>query len=77
MLRDFLRSGKRRIQECTVFLKANGYDMEKLKADRVKEIAKVGHKKEGKEWFWFLETGQTEAIFELSAARKENDAPSY
>jgi hypothetical protein len=77
MLRDFLKGGKRRIQECTAFLKSNGYDMEKLKADRVKDIAKVGHKKEGKEWFWFLETGQVEATFELSAARKADDAPSY
>lgn len=76
LLREFLAGGRRRIQECKGFLKDNGHDLDKLKADRVKEAARVEHKKDGKEWYWFVVTGQTE-VFEAPVARQDDSVPGF
>jgi hypothetical protein len=82
LLRDYLIGGRRKIRECTEFMKSNGFDLDKLNAHRVKEVAKVSHKKDGKEWYWGLATSDN--MFEPTSERenrleeiKRDDAPEF
>jgi putative DNA primase/helicase len=56
MLRDLLRDGKRPAKECTELLKAEGYDLDKLNAGRVRKKAGAESKKFSGDRFnsWYL-----------------------
>jgi len=56
MLRDLLREGKRPAKECTELLKAEGYDLDKLNAGRVRKKAGAESKKFPGDRFnsWYL-----------------------
>jgi hypothetical protein len=58
LLKDFLRDGKKSSTECTAFLKAEGYDVDKLNCGRIRHKAGAGSKKfpPDKVYSWYLLT---------------------
>jgi len=56
MLRNLLRDGKKSATECTALLKAEGYDLEKLNAGRIRRKAGADSKKfpGDRHYSWFL-----------------------
>jgi len=58
LLRSFLRDGKKPSVECSSFLKAEGYDLDKLNGGRIRHKAGVDSKKFAgdKYYSWYLLT---------------------
>jgi hypothetical protein len=81
-LRQFLQSGKRSAKECLTFMKDGGFDLEKLKSDRVREAAGVRSEQKTRQWWWYLPAHAE--LFEPPPERekrlnemKQNGGPDY
>ncbi len=81
-LRQFLQAGKRSAKECMAFMKDGGFDLDKLKSDRVREAAGVRSEQKNRQWWWFLPARAE--LFEPPPERekrlgeiKQDEAPEF